>query len=63
MTSPRIEAARSGHRKYTGKPCKVCGSTEKYVINAACVACTKKARAEASAKIKVLMDQAEAAGV
>lgn len=63
MTSPRTEAARAGQRKYNGKPCKVCATTEKYVINAACVACTKKARAEASAKIKVLMEQAEAAGV
>lgn len=60
MTSPRIEAARLGQRKYQGKPCKACGELEKYVINAACVACTKKAKAESEGKIRELLDQAKA---
>ena len=60
MSSPRINAARNGERKYTGKPCKACGETEKYVINAACVSCTKKAREEATKKVKQLLEQAGA---
>ncbi len=60
MASPRIEAARKGARKYTGKPCKVCGETEKYVINAACVACTKKSKVGNETKIRELIEQAKA---
>ena len=60
MTSPRIEAARSGQRKYTGKPCKVCGGTERYVINAGCVECTKKAKSANESKIRELVEQAKA---
>ena len=52
MTSPRIDAARKGERRYIGKPCKVCGTTEKYVINARCVACTKQASRAATDLIK-----------
>lgn len=59
MASPRIEAARQGHRKYNGKPCKVCGETEKYVINAACVACTKNSKSANESKIREIMDQAK----
>lgn len=59
MASPRIEAARQGQRKYNGKPCKVCGETEKYVINAACVACTKNSKSANESKIREIMDQAK----
>jgi hypothetical protein len=59
VSSPRIEAARLGQRKYTGKPCKACGETEKYVINAACVACTKNAKTANESKIREIMDQAK----
>lgn len=57
MTSPRINAARSGQRKYIGKPCKSCGEKEKYVVNAACVACTKKASAEGNRKVKWILEE------
>jgi len=60
VTSPRIQAAREGQRRYTGKPCKVCGETEKYVINAACVACTKKAKSASENKIREILEQAKA---
>ena len=60
MASPRIEAARAGQRKYTGKPCKVCGNTERYVINAGCVDCTKKSKNASENKIREIMDQAKA---
>lgn len=59
MASPRIEAARKGERKYTGKPCKVCGNTERYVINAGCVECTKKSKTQSQSKIKELLSEAE----
>ena len=50
--SPRFAAARLGHRKYQGKPCKTCGSTERYVINAGCVACTMAAKNKEHQAIK-----------
>ena len=62
MASPRIEAARQGQRKYTGKPCPKCGCKERYVINAACVACTNKAKGKNDDNIRALLDQAEKAG-
>jgi len=60
VASPRIEAARQGQRKYTGKPCKTCGETEKYVINAACVACTKNSKSASESKIREIIEQAKA---
>lgn len=60
MASPRIEAARQGQRKYIGKPCKVCGSTERYVINAGCVECIKKNRNASEGKIREILEQAKA---
>ena len=57
--SPRFAAARLGHRKYQGKPCKTCGSTERYVINAGCVACTMAGKNKQHQAIKALLQQAE----
>lgn len=63
MASPRIEAARNGQRKYTGKPCKLCGCTERYVINAACVECTKGTSKTAQEVIRQHLREAEEAKV
>lgn len=60
MASPRIEAAQQGQRKYTGKPCKVCGSTERYVTNAGCVECVKKSKSASENKIREIIEQAKA---
>jgi hypothetical protein len=60
VASPRIEAARQGQRKYTGKPCKACGGTERYVINAGCVECTKKSKSASESKIREILEQAKA---
>ena len=54
------DSSRATSRKYTGKPCKACGETEKYVINAACVACTKNSKSANEFKIREIMDQAKA---
>ncbi len=62
MESPRIQAARQGQRKYTGKPCKACGETLRYTINSACVACTNKAKGKDASLIKSLLEEAEKAG-
>jgi hypothetical protein len=62
MPSPRIEAARQGQRKYTGKPCPKCGCTERYVINAACVDCTKGTSKAAQEVIKQHLQEAAKAG-
>ncbi len=60
MESPRIQAAKRGERKYTGKPCKTCGETLRYPINAACVACTNKAKGKNDDNIRSLLEQAKA---
>jgi hypothetical protein len=60
LASPRIDAARNGERKYIGKPCKSCGQTDRYVINAACVCCTKKASNNNALKVKEMIEQAKA---
>lgn len=60
MSSPRMEAARQGQRKYTGKPCKVCGCTERYVTNAGCVECVKKSKAASAFKFKEIIEQSKA---
>lgn len=60
MASPRIEAARQGQRKYTGKPCPKCGCKERYVINAACVDCTKGTSKAAQEIIKQHLQEAKA---
>lgn len=57
--SPRFSAARQGKRKYQGKPCKTCGSTERYVVNAGCVACTMAAKNKDTQAIKQLLEQAQ----
>lgn len=58
--SPRDVAARSGQRRYIGKPCKKCEATERYTINAACVACTLQSNKKETDRIKELL---KAAGV
>ena len=60
MSSPRIEAAKRGERKYTGKPCKACSETLRYTINSACVACTNRAKEKDLNNIKTLLEQAKA---
>lgn len=37
----RKQAIAQGQKTYTGKPCKRCGTTEKYVNNWGCVECSK----------------------
>lgn len=39
MKTSRQEAIAKGLIKYHGKPCKNCGTDEKYTLNGACVAC------------------------
>ena len=42
MKTARENAAVNGDKKYQGAPCRKCVGTERYTINAACVACTKR---------------------
>ncbi len=43
--TPRMQAAERGLNKYDGKPCKACGATVKWTVNATCVPCsTEKAK-------------------
>lgn len=37
----RLLAKEAGHKTYNGRPCKVCGSEEKYVSNNCCKQCTQ----------------------
>lgn len=60
MSSPRIEAAKKGEKRYIGKPCKTCGSTLRYTINTGCVECTARATKRNVEGIKALLEQARA---
>lgn len=53
--SPRIAAARAGKKTYTGKPCKVCGDCEKYVISCNCVKCSNRRSAENQQRVRELL--------
>ena len=45
INSSRLQAQFAGQKKYHGRPCKNCGTTEKYVENYLCVMCARdKAR-------------------
>lgn len=59
MTSIRFIAAKKGERKYIGNPCRVCGNTERYTINGACIACSKNARKKDMDKVRELLKKAE----
>lgn len=64
MTTPRMKAAAKGESTYEGQPCKTCGSTLRYTINASCISCinekSKVHSKEHRAKIKALLEQAKA---
>lgn len=60
MTSPRVVAAKKGERKYHGKPCKTCGGTERYVINAGCVSCLTKSKTESHSRLLQAIQEAKA---
>ena len=40
--TPRAKAAYMGWTRYTGKPCKKCGNTDRLVSNRSCVVCHVK---------------------
>ena len=42
MLTLRKIAAAEGKTRYTGRACKVCGCTERYVSNNNCFECSKK---------------------
>jgi hypothetical protein len=42
MLTARKIAAAEGKTRYTGRACKVCGCTERYVSNNNCFECSKK---------------------
>lgn len=63
QNSSRLAAAREGETTYEGVPCKVCGNTRKYTINASCCECSN-ARARLAMrknreKIKALLNLAK----
>lgn len=42
MISSRMKAAEQGESTYDGAPCKTCGNTRRYTINASCVECSNE---------------------
>jgi hypothetical protein len=52
MNTKRREALARGEVIYEGKPCPTCGSVQRYVLNDACVACTRRRSREQWARIK-----------
>lgn len=62
MLTARMKAAQQGESSYEGAPCKTCGNTKRYTINASCVECANE-RSKINVKkqrerIKELMAQA-----
>lgn len=56
----RIDAAKAGFKRYyTGKPCKHGHSSERWVYNGHCVACTMETNRRRHAEIKQIMAEAE----
>ena len=55
----RMEAARSGENKYSGKPCMVCNGTDRYVVSCSCVRCTKDAVVAQRRKLREALNQAK----
>jgi len=55
----RMKAAHARQPRYEGKPCRRCGGTTRYTINADCVVCSlarvKKYLAKNRAKIRSLL--------
>lgn len=60
MTSPRIEAAKKGLKRYEGKPCKTCGNTTRYTVSTGCVQCIAKSAKKNADAMKALIEQAKA---
>lgn len=60
MENERLKAAQQGEPRYHGKPCRVCGETERFVTNGNCIACAAKHSQKYREKVKALIDQAKA---
>ena len=62
MITERMQAAAKGEKKYDGLPCKNCGLTKKYTLNASCIKCSNAYAAiyvaKGRKKIKELLAQA-----
>jgi hypothetical protein len=50
----REKAVVAGDVRYHGKPCKVCGETEKYTLNGGCCACAKRKCKEGQDRVRRL---------
>ena len=62
MLTTRMKAAKLGESTYEGAPCKTCGNTKRYTINASCTECANE-RSKINVKkqrerIKEMMAQA-----
>lgn len=60
MEQSRIEAATQGLLRYQGRPCRSCGSTERFVSNGNCVACSQEHVKKYREKIRERLNQARA---
>jgi hypothetical protein len=60
MDTPRHQAAKEGKTRYHGKPCRICGETEKLTSTSACVACARKHAKRLRTKIREMLAQAKA---
>jgi hypothetical protein len=58
MEKARLEAARIGKKTYRGKPCKVHGKTDRYVISGACRQCDIDKAAARYAATKAVLTKA-----
>lgn len=58
MEASRLKAAQEGLSRYDGKPCRICGSTERFVSNGNCVACSASHAKKYRQKVKDTLIQA-----
>ena len=58
MEESRLKAAQEGLSRYDGKPCRACGSTERFVSNGNCVSCSSEHTKKYRAKVRNMLNQA-----
>lgn len=56
----RMAAAKAGRTTYESAPCRVCGTSERYVSNAVCVQCARNRATQTRAAIRDIRMQARA---
>lgn len=60
LKTTRLEAARAGHSKYEGGPCKNCAGTVRYTVSGNCVQCQIEDSAARKRELQSILNAARA---